>query len=154
MYYDSLCKKYDYYEVQPHVNSEDQKEYNKYLLDLSNKYRKKLVCGTDTHSINQYKAECRSMLMLSKGITFKDDDTSSGENTFDLTYKSYDQLVEMFKNQGALDEHIYLEAIENTNLVEQSIEPIVIDTSIKYPKMYDNDEEYFVKKYIGCLMKN
>ena len=145
-YYDSLCKKYDYYEVQPHVNSEDQKGYNKYLLDLSNKYRKKLVCGTDTHSINQYKAECRSMLMLSKGITFKDDDTSSGENTFDLTYKSYDQLVEMFKNQGALDEYIYLEAIENTNLVEQSIEPIVIDTSIKYPKMYDNDEEYFVKK--------
>lgn len=145
-YYEKLCKKYDYYEVQPHVNSEEQKEYNKYLFELSKKYGKKLVCGTDTHSINQYKAECRSILMLSKGITFKNDDTSSGESTFDLTYKSYDELVDMFKKQGALDESICLEAIENTNLIEQSIESIHIDTSIKYPKMYDNDEEYFVNE--------
>ena len=28
-YYDKLCKKYDYCEVQPHVNNDEQKEYNK-----------------------------------------------------------------------------------------------------------------------------
>ena len=68
--YDKLCKHYDYYEIQPHINSNEQKEYNKYLYKLSQQYNKPLIMGTDTHSINSYKAECRSLHQLSKKIEF------------------------------------------------------------------------------------
>ena len=32
---DKLLQKYDYYELQPHINSDDQKDYNKYLYQMS-----------------------------------------------------------------------------------------------------------------------
>ena len=65
-----LIDKYDYLEIQPHVNSDDQKEYNLYLLEISKQYNKPLICGTDTHSANKYKSECRSILQKAKHIEF------------------------------------------------------------------------------------
>ena len=131
---ESLLKKYDYYEIQPHINSEEQKEYNKFLYSMSLKYNKPLIAGTDTHSLNKYKAECRSILQLAKGIEF------TNEDDFDLTYKSFEELVDMFKQQNSLDENIYMEAINNTNIMAASTEEIILDTSFKYPKVSDNDE--------------
>ena len=131
---ESLLKKYDYYEIQPHINSEEQKEYNKFLYSMSLKYNKPLIAGTETHSLNKYKAECRSILQLAKGIEF------TNEDDFDLTYKSFEELVDMFKQQNSLDENIYMEAINNTNIMAASTEEIILDTSFKYPKVSDNDE--------------
>ena len=145
--YDRLCKKYDYFEIQPHINSEEQKDYNKHLLKLSKKYNTPLIMGTDTHSLNAYKAECRSILQLSKRIEF------SNEDTFDLTYKSYDELVEMCKEQNCFPIEIYLTAIENTNVMADSIENWELDKKVKYPKSYDN-EEYVLKKRIFEMYKD
>lgn len=131
---ESLIKYYDYLEVQPHINSEDQKEYNQWLYQMSVKYNKPLIAGTDTHSLNKYKAECRSILQKAKHITF------TNEDEFDLTYKSYDELVQMFKAQDSLPEEVYLEAIENTNKMADSVEIFVLDKSFKYAKCYDDDE--------------
>lgn len=138
-YYEKLLKKYDYYEIQPHVYSEEQKVFNQKLYQLSLKYSKPLICGTDSHSINTYKAECRSILQKSKKIEYSDEDK------YDLTYKSYDELVEMFKNQGVLPENVYLQAIENTNVMADSVKNFELDTSFKYPKLYDNEEVVFKK---------
>lgn len=145
--YDRLCKKYDYFEIQPHINSEEQKDYNKYLLELSKKYNTPLIMGTDTHSLNAYKAECRSILQLSKRIEF------SNEDTFDLTYKSYDELVEMCKKQNCFPIEVYLTAIENTNVMADSIENLELDKKVKYPKSYDN-EEYVLKQRIFEMYKD
>lgn len=131
---ESLIQYYDYLEVQPHINSEDQKEYNQWLYQMSIKYNKPLIAGTDTHSLNKYKAECRSILQKAKHITF------TNEDEFDLTYKSYDELVQMFKAQNSLPEEVYLEAIENTNRMADSVEEFVLDKSFKYAKCYDDDE--------------
>ena len=131
---ESLIQYYDYLEVQPHVNSEEQKEYNVWLYEMSKKYNKPLIAGTDTHSLNAYKAECRSILQLSKHITF------TNEDQFDLTYKSYDELVDMFKRQNALPESVYLEAIKNTNVMADSVNEFELDKTFKYAKCYDNDE--------------
>lgn len=128
-----ILQKYDYYEVQPHVNSKEQKMYNKQLFEWAKKYNKPLIAGTDTHSLNQYKAECRSILQLAKGIEF------ANEDQFDLTYKSYDELVQMFDEQNALPRNVYLQAIENTNVMADSCEEIVLDKEFKYPKVYDDD---------------
>lgn len=131
---ESLIPYYDYLEVQPHINSEDQKEYNKWLYEMSIKYNKPLIAGTDTHSLNKYKAECRSILQKAKHIEF------TNEDEFDLTYKSYDELVEMFRQQGALPEKVYLEAIKNTNKMADTVEIFELDKSFKYAKCYDDDE--------------
>lgn len=131
--FQKILQHYDYYEVQPHINSKEQKIYNKQLFEWSKKYNKPLIAGTDTHSINQYKAECRSILQLAKGIEF------ANEDNFDLTYKSYDELVHMFEEQDALPKTVYLQAIENTNVMADSCEEIVLDKEFKYPKVYDDD---------------
>lgn len=131
---ESLIQYYDYLEVQPHINSEAQKEYNLWLYDMAQKYHKPLIAGTDTHSINQYKAECRSVLQTAKKIEF------TNEDEFDLTYKSYEELCDMFKTQGVLSEQTYLEAIENTNVMAASIEEFKLDKTFKYAKCYEDDE--------------
>jgi len=79
--YDRLLQSYDYYEVQPHNNA-DQIHYNSMLLMASKKYNIPLIAGTDTHSLDSYKAECRSILQKAKKIVYTDEDS------FDLTYKS------------------------------------------------------------------
>lgn len=138
-YYDKLAKHYDFFEIQYH-NCEEQKEFNKKLYKLSKKYNKPLIVGTDTHSINEYKAECRYIRQLSKNITF------SNEDTFDLTFKSYEELVKMFKEQDCLPMDVVLEAIENTNKIADMCEEIKLDTSFKYPILSKDDEKTLIDR--------
>ena len=132
--YERLARHYDYYEIQAHNNA-DQIAYNQRLFFLAQKYHKPLIAGTDTHSLDAYKAECRRILLLSKGIEF------AQEDEFDLTYKSYDELCEMFRVQDAIPESAWMEAIESTNRMADSIEAVPLDTSIKYPVLYGSPEK-------------
>lgn len=136
--YMELARKYDFLEVQAH-NHPDQIAFNKRLMKLSDKIGTPLIAGTDTHSSSKYKAQCRSVLLKAKHKSYGDEDA------FDLSYKTYDELVEMFKTQGALPKELYIQAIENTNLLYDMTEEINIDTAIKYPILYgtreaDNDK--------------
>lgn len=131
--YMELAKKYDFLEVQAHDHP-DQIAFNKRLFELSKKIGKPLIAGTDTHSSTPYKAECRAVLLSAKHKSYGDEDA------FDLTYKSYDELVDMFRKQGALPEEEYMRAIENTNLLYDMTEDIELDTSIKYPILYGSRE--------------
>ncbi len=122
-------------EVQYH-NYKSQIEYNKYLFKISKEKNIPLIAGTDTHSSSQYKAECRKIYQIYK------DNFYGEEDEFDLTWKTYDELVEAFKIQNALDEKIYLEAIENTNILANMVEEFELDKSFKYPTLYgDNVRE-------------
>ena len=143
---DKLLRMYDYYEIQAH-NEQEQKEYNLWLYEMSKKYGKPLIAATDTHSLNQYKAECRKILMLAKGIEY------AKEDSYDLTYKSYDELCEMFRVQNALPESVWLEAIENTNIMAEAVIPSEIDRSLKYPELYGKDDEKVLKKRINKMYK-
>ena len=131
--FDRIVQHYDYFEIQAH-DFQEQIDFNSYLMGLSYVYSIPLIAGTDTHSISQYKAECRTMLQYSKNIDFGDEDT------FDLTYKSYDELCDMFEKQG-LDKYIYLDAINNTNVMADSVEDFELDTSFKYPILYGEQDE-------------
>lgn len=132
--YERLVKHYDYLEIQPH-NHPDQKAYNVLLATLAEKYKKPLIAGTDTHSLSPYKAECREILLKAKRKSYGD------EGEFDLTYKTYDELVEAFKQQDCIPENLYLQAIENTNVMADSVEDFEIDISLKYPILYGSREE-------------
>lgn len=136
--YMELAEAYDYFEIQPHANSREQVQYNRHLAALSAKLGVPLIAGTDTHSLDNYKAECRSVLQLAKHIEF------SNEDEFDLTYRTYGELVQEFKRQDAIPEELYLAAIENTNKMADSVEDFTLDTAFKYPKLYGKrDEDVF-----------
>ena len=126
-------------EIQHH-NVAEQIAYNRKLYSISKKYGIRLVAGTDTHSLNEQHAEGRKILQRSKNIFFED------EEGWDLTFKSYDELCEAYKKQHSLPEGVYLEAIENTNVIADMVEPFEIDRHTKYPHIYDNPVETFKKK--------
>lgn len=123
----------DYLEIQPH-DCDDQKQFNILLAQLSQQYNKPLIAGTDAHSLNEYKAECRKIILTRKHLSYGDEDN------FDLTYKTYDQLVEAFRKQDAIPEHLWMQAIENTNVMADSVEDFNLDTSFKYPILYGSAE--------------
>ena len=132
-YYEKLVRKYDFLEVQAHRHP-DQIAFNKKLAELSKQYGKPLIAGTDTHSSSSYKAECRAVLLASKHKSYGDEDS------FDLTYKTYEELVRMFAAQGALSRDEFMSAIDNTNLLYDLCEELELDTSIKYPILYGSRE--------------
>ena len=141
-WFTKLFYRYDYLEVQPHVNSNDQKEFNRWLLNMSKTYHKPIVCGTDTHSFDSYAAECRTIMQIAKGIEFLEEDT------FDLTLKTCDELIQMFREQGVLSEEEIEIALNNTNVIADSVEDFELDKSFKYPisKSKEEDEKEFVNR--------
>ena len=133
-YYDRLARKYTFLEIQPHIHP-DQVAYNRRLFELSKRIGVPLIAGTDTHSADQYKAECRAVLTAAKNKQYADEDA------FDLTYHTYDDLVSAFRRQNALPPEVFLEAIENTNRMADMVEPFELDKSIKYPILHGSREE-------------
>ena len=133
-WYERLLRHYDYLEVQPH-NHPDQIAFNQKLARFSKEYGIPLVAGTDTHSSTKYKAECRNILLKAKRQSYGDEDA------FDLSYKTVDELLDMFAVQGALTEEEYFAAIQNTNEIAAACENFMLDGSIKYPILYGSQEE-------------
>lgn len=132
-------------EVQHH-NCEAQAAYNKYLAKISHKYKVPLLACTDTHSLNERHKKGRNILQKSKNVYF------DNEDEWDLTYKTYDELVTAFKSQNALTEDEYMSAINNTNKLVDMVENFTLDMNTKYPHIYKEPVEAFKKK-INCAYK-
>ena len=130
-----------YLEVQHH-NCNDQASYNKILYAISQKTGIPMIAGTDTHCLNEEHVEGRKILQKAKSVFFSDEDG------WDLTFKTYDELIDAYKTQGALPEDIYKQAIENTNAMAERIEEFKLDYSHKYPKLYSDSEAVLKKKIV------
>lgn len=126
-------------EVQHH-NTQKQFEYNRYLANLSKETGLRLIAGTDTHCLNTEHELGRSALQRGKGVFFDD------EVGWDLTWKTYDELVEAYRVQDALSEEEYMSAINNTNVMADMIEPFELDRSFKYAKIYEDGEKVLREK--------
>ena len=133
-------------EIQHH-NVPDQMTYNKKIVDLSQKYGIPIIAGTDTHSLNETHAKGRVMLQKAKDINFGEEDG------WDLVFKSYDELIKAYKEQGALPANIYETAIENTNVMANMVEEFSLSRSTKYPHIYDDSERVFKQKINESLLK-
>ena len=133
-------------EIQYHTH-EHQIEYNKLLWGWSKQYNIPLIAGTDTHSSSKYKAECRKILQISKDSFYGEEDE------FDLTWKSFNELVECFRIQNALPEEVWMEAISNTNKFADMVEEFKLDKSFKYPNLYGNNAVDIWKKTIAKKFK-
>ncbi len=135
----SLNKHRCFLEIQHH-NVFQQSDYNKILIQISNKFSIPLIAGTDTHYLNELYAEGRKILQASKNTYF------DNEEGWDLSFKSYDELIEAYKKQNVIDEKYYMQAIENTNLLFDMVEDFTLDKSHKYPKLYQNNNKVLLDK--------
>lgn len=126
-------------EVQHH-NVMEQARYNLYMFNYSQTYGIPLIAGTDTHSLDDKYAKGRVILQKAKNIHF------DNEEGWDLTFKTYEELVKAYEEQGVLPREVYLEAIENTNRMADMVEGYTIDSSKKYPKLYADSEKAFKEK--------
>lgn len=117
-----------------------QVAYNKKLYELSKSTGIRLIAGTDTHALNAEHERGRSILQKSKGIHF------DGEDMWDLKFKTHDELIRAYEIQNSLPSNVYMEAIDNTNVLADMIEPFSLDKGTKYPHIYKNPEETFYKK--------
>lgn len=124
-----------FFEIQYH-NCDSQKMYNQKLYYYSKKTGVPLIAGTDTHSSNSYKAECRKILQKYKNSK---NNFYAEEDEFDLTWKTYDELVSAFATQKALPEEVYMQAIGNTNVLADMVEDFTLDKAFKYPTLYGDN---------------
>lgn len=123
-----------------HHSDRKQVDYNKKILNLSEEYKIPLIAGTDTHALNERHEKGRAILQKSKNIHF------DGEDGWDLKFKTYDELVDAYSQQASLPTEKYMEAISNTNVLADMIEPFTLDTKTKYPHIYENPEKTFYQK--------
>ena len=134
-----------YLELQPHLDK-FQVEYNKKLWEISKKTEIPLLMCTDTHALNTEHVDARRVLQKSKNIHF------DGEDNFHLEFLTYDELVDLCRQQNALPMEVYMESIENTNRVADSIEEFSIDYSYKYPRLWgDKSLDMFKHKIMDGI---
>lgn len=126
-------------EIQHHMD-EGQREYNRYLKMLSKEIGVPLIAGTDTHALNEEHLEGRSILQKSKNVFFAD------EESWDLTFKSYDELMAAYEKQNSLSMDVVKEAINNTNILADMIEEFDIDRTYKYPHLWEDSAKTFRNK--------
>lgn len=126
-------------EIQHH-NVQAQKDYNLALWKLSEQTDIPLITGTDTHALNEEHMRGRSILQKSKNIYF------DNEDGWDLSFKTYDELISAYEKQGVLPIDVVKEAINNTNVMADMVEKFELDKSYKYPKLVEDGEAYIREK--------
>lgn len=134
-------------EIQHH-NIQDQINYNQYLLELNEDIDVPLIAGTDTHAIDEEHMNGRAIMQKAKNVRFAEEDG------WDLTAKTYDQLVDAYEKQGIFPTDIILEAIENTNIMADMVEEFEITREYKYPHLWENPEGLIRQKiYEGIIRR-
>lgn len=129
-----------YLEVQNH-NVESQKEYNKRLLEYSEKYNIPIIHANDSHYIYEKDSKYRDLFLKAKGITYGEEDS------FILDYPNYETILKRYENQGILTREQAKIALDNT-LIFDSLEGIEFDYEIKMPYISDNPS-----KELGGIIK-
>ena len=133
-------------EVQYH-NTELQKETNKHILRLHNKYGIKLIMGCDSHYIHEKQKKDRECILKFKGIHYDDEDG------WFMDYPSSYVAYHRFKKQGILTDLETLNAINNTNLILE-FDDIFLNDDIKLPTLYpDKTQKEKNEIYKKLIMK-
>jgi len=117
-----------YLEVQGHPQ-QVQKDRNKWMVELSKKYKWPLIYGTDSHYIFKEEKELRRELLLASKITYGDEDE------FLLYLPTAEEAYQMLKDQGVLNRAQIDEAMENT-LILREFEGVHFTNEKKIPNPY------------------
>ena len=119
-----------YLEVQNH-NEDIQKNLNKKVIYLSEKYNINIIHGNDSHYIKPQDYIYRELFLKAKGIVYKE------ETNFILDYPNVDTIIERYNKQNILNKEQIEKAINNT-LIFDECENIILDKEIKMPSISNN----------------
>ena len=119
-----------YLEVQNH-NEDIQKNLNKKVIYLSEKYNINIIHGNDSHYIKPQDYIYRELFLKAKGIVYKE------ETNFILDYPNVDTIIERYNKQNVLNKEQIEKAINNT-LIFDKCENIILDKEIKMPSISNN----------------
>ncbi len=134
-----------YLEVQGHPQ-DIQKERNKWMVELSKKYRLPLIYATDSHYIYKEEKELRRELLLASKITY------GNEDEFVLYLPTAEEAYQDLKNQGVLNRAQIQEAMENT-LILREFEGVHFTNEKKIPNPYPDmplDKRNYLYKKTVC----
>ena len=125
-----------YLEVQSH-NVDRQKDLNKKIIELSNKYNIEIIAGVDSHFILPQDEWRRDYLQKStSGIVYDDEDG------FYMDYPTGQVLFKRFKTQGVLSDEDIMIALDNTNklLEVEEYTSVIFNKNMKMPSApkYEN----------------
>ena len=118
-----------YLEVQSH-NVDRQKDLNKKIVEISNKYNIEIIAGVDSHFILPQDEWKRDYLQRStSGIVYDDEDG------FYMDYPSGQTLFNRFKTQGVLSDEDIMIALDNTNkfLEVEKYTSVIFNKDMKMP---------------------
>lgn len=118
-------------EVQDH-NEEIQKEVNKTVIRLSQKYNIRIIHANDSHYIYPEDAKYRDLFLKAKGIVYEQ------EANFILDYPDYDEIVKRYEIQGVLNKNQINEALQSTNVFQEVDCSDYINDEIKLPSVSEN----------------
>lgn len=119
-------------EIQYH-DTEIQKEWNKHLLELSEKYGIEMIVGLDSHYIFPEQKEEREYILTSKGVSYP------GEEDWYMDYPDDETVMERFLAQGIFTEDQVQRAMDNTDILlsfEDYDDVRIFNKDIKLPSLY------------------
>lgn len=119
-------------EVQNH-NTDAQKKLNKHILELAKKHNLQIICGLDSHYIEEATDDIKRNQILKYKKIFYDD-----EQGWYLDYPDSKTIYQRFIKQDVLTETQILESMMNTNVFVSKCQTIVFDRSFKIPCVYPN----------------
>ena len=134
-----------YLEVQDHPQ-QIQVDRNKWMVELSKKYKLPLIFGTDSHYIFKEEKELRRELLLASKITY------GNEDEFLLYLPTAEEAYGMFKDQGVLNKAQIEEAMENT-LILREFDGVRFTNEKKIPNPYPDmplDRRNYLYKKTVC----
>lgn len=121
-------------EIQYH-NTEKQKEWNKHLLKLSNKYGIELIVGLDSHYILEDDSAQRDIVLDAKGIHYNE------EEGWFMDYPEDEIVLKRFLEQGIFTKDQIIKAMNNTNIClsfDDYDDVPIFKKDIKLPTIYPN----------------
>lgn len=121
-------------ELQYH-DTDKQRATNKRALDFAKKHNLQIICGLDSHYIDDKSSIKRDQILKYKKVKYPEEDG------WYLDYPDVEEIIKRFEKQGVLTDDEILISIMNTNVFVNGCEEIKLDRSFKIPSIY-KDKTY------------
>lgn len=134
-------------EVQNH-NTKPQKELNSKILKIAKENNIQIICGLDSHYVDDKNRIKREQILKYKKIFYED------ESGWYLDFPNGKETLKRFIKQGVLSIEESITAIMNTNIFVNECEEIIYDKSFKIPCVYPDTTYNERCKIYKNILKN
>lgn len=125
-----------YLEIQYH-DTDKQRELNRRILALSNKYGIEMIVGMDSHYIYPNQEKEREYILAAKNIHYED------EQGWYMDYPDDETTKKRFMAQNIFTEEQIQKAMDNTDVLltfeDYTVDNIIFTKDVKLPTLYDGE---------------